>query len=396
MGPLEGIKILDLTSMVSGPMAAMILADQGAEVIKVEPLAGEQLRHMAAPHNGVNAPFYSCNRGKKSLAIDLKSDEGKEILLKLVSKSDVFIQNFRPGTIERMGFGYDALCKINPNLIYLSISGFGNQGPYAQSRVYDPVIQALSGATDIQADRESGVPKMFRIVVADKVTSLTAAQAVSSALYAREKNSTGQNIKLSMLDSVIAFFWPEGMTGLVFKDNEFDVRKLQGSQDLIYKAKDRYITAGAVSDAEWIGMCNALNMQDLIDDERFSTSAARVINAEQRKEITGKEIAKWHSEEILERFQIEGVPSAPLLDRMELMDHEQIIANQTILREKYEGFGEVRQARPPALFEGTPSKIVRPAPKLGEHGQEILNDLGISQEDQKRMALERKVIIPNL
>ena len=396
MGPLEGIKILDLTSMVSGPMAAMILADQGAEVIKVEPLAGEQLRHMAAPHNGVNAPFYSCNRGKKSLAIDLKSDEGKEILLKLVSKSDVFIQNFRPGTIERMGFGYDALCKINPNLIYLSISGFGNQGPYAQSRVYDPVIQALSGATDIQADRESGIPKMFRIVVADKVTSLTAAQAVSSALYAREKNSTGQNIKLSMLDSVIAFFWPEGMTGLVFKDNEFDVRKLQGSQDLIYKAKDRYITAGAVSDAEWIGMCNALNMQDLIDDERFSTSAARVINAEQRKEITGKEIAKWHSEEILERFQIEGVPSAPLLDRMELMDHEQIIANQTILREKYEGFGEVRQARPPALFEGTPSKIVRPAPKLGEHGQEILNDLGISQEDQKRMALERKVIIPNL
>ncbi len=396
MGPLEGIKILDLTSMVSGPMAAMILADQGAEVIKVEPLAGEQLRHMAAPHNGVNAPFYSCNRGKKSLAIDLKSDEGKEILLKLVSKSDVFIQNFRPGTIERMGFGYDALYKINPNLIYLSISGFGNQGPYAQSRVYDPVIQALSGATDIQADRESGVPKMFRIVVADKVTSLTAAQAVSSALYAREKNSTGQNIKLSMLDSVIAFFWPEGMTGLVFKDNEFDVRKLQGSQDLIYKAKDRYITAGAVSDAEWIGMCNALNMQDLIDDERFSTSAARVINAEQRKEITGKEIAKWHSEEILERFQIEGVPSAPLLDRMELMDHEQIIANQTILREKYEGFGEVRQARPPALFEGTPSKIVRPAPKLGEHGQEILNDLGISQEDQKRMALERKVIIPNL
>tara|TARA_X000000368_G_scaffold418874_1_gene420472 strand:- start:2008 stop:3198 length:1191 start_codon:yes stop_codon:yes gene_type:complete len=396
MGPLEGIKILDLTSMVSGPMAAMILADQGAEVIKVEPLAGEQLRHMAAPHNGVNAPFYSCNRGKKSLAIDLKSDEGKEILLKLVAKSDVFIQNFRPGTIERMGFGYDALCKINPNLIYLSISGFGNQGPYAQSRVYDPVIQALSGATDIQADRESGVPKMFRIVVADKVTSLTAAQAVSSALYAREKNSTGQNIKLSMLDSVIAFFWPEGMTGLVFKDNEFDVRKLQGSQDLIYKAKDRYITAGAVSDAEWIGMCNALNMQDLIDDERFSTSAARVINAEQRKEITGKEIAKWHSEEILERFQIEGVPSAPLLDRMELMDHEQIIANQTILREKYEGFGEVRQARPPALFEGTPSKIVRPAPKLGEHGQEILNDLGISQEDQKRMALERKVIIPNL
>lgn len=393
MGPLEGIKIIDLTSMISGPMGAMILADQGAEVIKVEPLAGEQLRHMAAPHNGVNAPFYSCNRGKKSLAIDLKSKEGKEVLLKLVKESDVFMQNFRPGTTDRMGFGYEELQKINPNLIYLSISGFGNQGPYAQSRVYDPVIQALSGATDIQADRDSGIPKMFRIVIADKVTSLTAAQAVSSALYARERTLKGQHIKLSMLDSVVAFFWPEGMTGLVFEDNEFDVRKLQGSQDLIYKTIDRYITAGAVSDAEWTGMCNALDMKEFIADERFATSAARVINAEERKKITGDEIKKWHSEEILERFQAEGVPSAPLLDRMELMDHEQIIANQTILREKYEGFGEIRQARPAALFEGTPSKIKRPAPKLGEHSQEILNHLGISEETQSRMVKEGKVII---
>ena len=392
-GPLEGVKIIDLTSMISGPMGAMILADQGAEVIKVEPLGGEQLRHMAAPYNGVNAPFYSCNRGKKSLAIDLKSVEGKEVLIKLIKESDVFMQNFRPGTTDRMGFGYDELKKINPNLIYLSISGFGNKGPYAQSRVYDPVIQALSGATDIQADRNSGEPKMFRIVIADKVTSLTAAQAVSSALYAREKNSEGQHIKLSMLDSVVAFFWPEGMTGLVFKDNEFDVRKLQGSQDLIYKAKDRYITAGAVSDAEWKGMCNALNMEDLIEDERFATSAARVINSEERKKITGEEIKKWDSEEILDRFQTEGVPSAPLLDRMELMDHEQIIANQTILRDKYDGFGEVRQARPAALFEGTPSKIKRPAPKLGEHSKEILDHLGISEETQNRMIEEGKVIL---
>ena len=392
-GPLEGVKIIDLTSMISGPMGAMILADQGAEVIKVEPLGGEQLRHMAAPYNGVNAPFYSCNRGKKSLAIDLKSAEGKEVLIKLIKESDVFMQNFRPGTTDRMGFGYEELKKINPNLIYLSISGFGSKGPYAQSRVYDPVIQALSGATDIQADRNSGEPKMFRIVIADKVTSLTAAQAVSSALYAREKNSEGQHIKLSMLDSVVAFFWPEGMTGLVFKDNEFDVRKLQGSQDLIYKAKDRYITAGAVSDAEWKGMCNALNMEDLIEDERFATSAARVINSEERKKITGEEIKKWDSEEILDRFQTEGVPSAPLLDRMELMDHEQIIANQTILRDKYDGFGEVRQARPAALFEGTPSKIKRPAPKLGEHSKEILDHLGISEEAQNKMVEEGKIIL---
>jgi len=393
MGPLEGIKILDLTSMVSGPMGAMILADQGAEVIKVEPLAGDQLRHMAATHNGVNAPFYSCNRGKKSLAIDLKSKEGKEILNKLVEQSDVFMQNFRPGTIERMGFGYEELKKINPKLIFLSISGFGNKGPYAQSRVYDPVIQALSGATDIQADRDTGTPKMFRIVVADKVTSLTASQAVSSALYAREKTSQGQHIKLSMLDSVIAFFWPEGMTGLVFEENEFDVRKLQGSQDLIYQAKDRYITAGAVSDAEWMGMCRALNMEELIEDERFSTSSARVINAEERKQITGAEIKKWNSEDILERFQAEGVPSAPLLDRMELMHHEQIIANKTILREHYKGFGEVRQAKPAAYFENTPSEITRPAPKLGEHGKEIVLSLGYDEEHLKKLVMEKRIAL---
>ena len=393
MGPLEGVRIIDLTSMVSGPMGAMMLADQGAEVIKVEPIAGEQLRHMAAPHNGVNPVFYSCNRGKKSLAIDLKSKEGKQILIKLIKDSDVLMQNFRPGTTDRMGFGYEDMKKINPNLVYLSISGFGDKGPYAQSRVYDPVIQALSGATDIQADRNTGTPKMFRVVIADKVTSLTAAQAISSALYARERTAKGQHIKLSMLDSVIAFFWPEGMSGLVFKENEFDVRKLQGSQDLIYEAKDRYITAGAVSDAEWTGMCNALNMQQLINDERFATSAARVINAEERKKITGQEIKKWQSNDILSRFQEEGVPSAPLLDRMELMNHEQIIENQTILREEYEGFGEIRQARPAAHFEDTPSEISRPAPKLGEHGEEILNSLGISDSVRKKLLNEGKIFI---
>ena len=391
MGPLEGVKVLDLTSMVSGPMAAMMLADQGAEVIKIEPTHGEQLRHMAAPHNGVNPAFYSCNRGKKSLAIDLKSEEGKEILLKLVKEADVFMQNFRPGAIERMGFGEDVLRKVNEKLINVSISGFGTKGPYSSSRVYDPVIQALSGATDIQADRETGRPQMFRVIVADKVTALTAAQAVSSALYQRERSNIGQHIELSMLESVLAFFWPEGMAGLVYKEKEMDVRKLQGTQDLIYKAKDGYITAGAVSDAEWQGMCNALERQDLIEDERFATSAARVSNSGERKDLTGKEISKWNSEEILARFQEQGVPCAPLLSRMELMSHEQILANESILVSDVDGFGEVRQARPAARFNETPSEISRPAPRLGEHGNEILTELGYSNEFQQNLFKEGKL-----
>ena len=393
MGPLKGVKVLDLTSMVSGPVGAMILADQGAEVIKVEPVSGELVRHMAATHNGVNPVFFSCNRGKKSLALDLKSKEGKEILFKLAEDADVFMQNFRPGAIDRMGFGEKAIREVNQDIIYLSISGFGKEGPYANSRVYDPVIQALSGATDIQADRDTGRPKMFRIIIADKVTSLTAAQAISSALYAREKQGISQHIELSMLDSMISFFWPEGMAGIVFAENEVDVRKLQGSQDLIYEAKDRFITAGAVSDAEWQGMCRALEREDLIDDERFATPAGRVSNAQERKEITGAEISKWESEEILARFKAEGVPSAPLLDRMELLGNEQIIANKSVLKLNYKEFGEVRQARPAARFEKTPSEILRPAPKLGEHSREILLNLGYSEEKISSLISEKKLFV---
>ena len=392
MGPLTGLKVLDLTGMVSGPVAAMMLADQGAEVIKVEPINGELVRHMAAPHNGVNPVFFSCNRGKKSIALDLKSEEGKKILLKLASEADIFMQNFRPGAIERMGFGEDVIRKLNEKIIYVSISGFGNKGPYANSRVYDPVIQALSGATDIQADRETGKPKMFRIIIADKVTALTTAQAISSALYAREKHGTAQHIELSMLDCMISFFWPEGMAGIVYAENEIDVRKLQGTQDLIYQAEDKYITAGAVSDAEWKGMCKALKREDLIDDERFATPAGRVANAQIRKEITGKEIAKWKSSEILKRLQEEGVPSAPLLDRMELLDNDQILANESILRVNIDGFGEVRQARPAARFSKTPSELSRPAPKLGEHSFEILSSLGFDDAIIENF-IKKKIVV---
>jgi len=394
MGPLEGVKVLDLTSMVSGPMAAMMLADQGADVLKVEPVHGEQLRHMAALHNGVNPVFYSCNRGKRSLAVDLKTRAGREILLQLISQADVFMQNFRPGAIERMGFGEPVARKLNQSIVYLSISGFGEAGPYAQARVYDPVIQALSGATDIQADRATGRPQMFRIIIADKVTSLTAAQAVSSALFARERTGAGQHIRLSMLDSMLAFFWPEGMAGLVYGEKQFDVRKLQGSQDLIYKAKDRYLTAGAVSDAEWAGMCRALNRPDWLEDERFNTSAGRVVNAQERKRITGEEIAKWDSAELLARFESEGVPCAPILDRMELMQHEQILANESVLAIDYEGFGQVRQARPAARFQNTPSEISRPAPKLGEHSREVLTQLGYAADAQQNLIQTGAIAVP--
>jgi len=380
MGALDGLTVVDLTSMVSGPVAAMMLADQGARVIKVEPLAGEQMRHIGSKFNGQTPAFFSCNRGKESIALDLKSDEGKRILLELADRADVFIQNFRPGAIERMGFGEDTLRDTNKSLIYVSISGFGEDGPYADKRVYDPVVQALSGATDIQADRSTGEPNMFRIIIADKVTSLTAAQAISSALYAREKTGEGQHIRLSMLDTMLSFFWPEAMQGLTYADFEFDTRKSGGAMDLIYSTQDRHITAGAISDKEWAGMCRALNREDWIEDARFKTATDRFRNVAERKELTAIEVKKWSSHEILSRLEAEGVPCAPLLRREELLDHPQVNANGSVQRLDFEGFREVRQPRPAAQFSKTPSAIAGPGPALGEHAEAILAELGYTTE----------------
>lgn len=393
MSALAGLKILDLTSMVSGPVAAMMLADQGARVIKVEPTTGEQMRHIGSKHNDVTAAFFSCNRGKESIALDLKSDAGKDILLKLAEDADVFIQNFRPGAIERMGFSEEVLRSVNDRLIYVSISGFGDQGPYADKRVYDPIIQALSGATDIQADRVSGKPNMFRIILADKVTALTAAQAISSALYAREQSGRGQHIRLSMLDAMLSFFWPEGMGGLTYAEREFDPKQAGGAMDLVYETQDRHITAGVISDKEWLGMCRALGREDWIDDERFISASARFKNVGERKALTAAEICKWASADILQRFEDEGVPCAPLLDRTELLEHEQINANGSISRTEYEGFGEVRQARPAAQFSDTPSNIGGPGPKLGEHGVNLLTELGFSAEEVEALLVNKTVTV---
>ena len=392
MGPLKGIKVLDLTTMVSGPVAAMMLADQGAQVIKVEPLAGEQMRYLGSPHNGIPAVFFSCNRGKKSIAIDLKSEAGKEVLRDLTKTTDILLQNFRPGAMDRMGFSESVCRDLNEKIIYVSISGFGENGPYAHKRVYDPVIQALSGATDIQANRETGKPAMFRIIIADKVTSITAAQAISSALFHRERTGEGQHIKLSMLETMLAFFWPEGMGGLTYAEREYDVSKTTGTMDLIFETKDGYITAGTISDSEWEGMCRALNSEALFEDERFATATNRGRNSEVRKQMVAQEIAKWSSSEILARLDANDVPSAPLLSRMELLEHEQVVVNDSIQRTTYEGFGEVRQARPAAKFDRTPSDIAGPAPLLGQHSKEILKNLGYS-DDRCQSLFESNVVL---
>ena len=392
MGPLEGIKVLDLTSMVSGPVAAMMLGDQGADVIKVEPIHGEQLRHLGETHNGLNPGFYSCNRNKRSLAVDLKTELGKQILWDLIKEADVLLQNFRPGAMRRMGFPEEEVRKVNRGIIFVSISGFGEKGPYAHKRVYDPIVQALSCATDIQADRKTQRPNMFRIILADKVSALTAAQAVSSALFHRERHGEGQHIKISMLEATIAFLWPEGMGGLVFADQEMDIKRTYSSIDLIYETQDGYMTISIISDKEWQAVCSALDREDLIDDERFSTALARRKNAELRREVIAAEVSKRATGELLEKLDAADVPCAPLLDRKDLLDHPQIVESGTILREIQEGFGEVRQARPAARFGETPASVRTPAPQLGEHTVIVLQSLGYDQKRCDKL-LEGKVVL---
>ena len=290
-GPLTGIRIIDLTSMISGPVATMMLADQGADVIKVEALSGDLVRGAGPNRSGITSTFISSNRSKRALSVDLKTDEGTEILSKLIKTADVLVQNFRPGTLARMGFGEQAVRALRQDIIYVSISGFGEQGPYAHQRVYDPVIQALSGLASIQAEGETGRPKMIRTIIPDKTTALTAAQAITAALFARERSGEGQHIRLAMLDTMVAYLWPEGMAGFTLVGREVKAARAQLSPDLIFQTTDGYITAGAMSNKEWQGMCKALGHLEWLEDERFKTVNDRAVNATERLNLTAQVLA---------------------------------------------------------------------------------------------------------
>lgn len=384
-GPLHDVRVLDLTTMVAGPVATMMLADQGAEVIKIESPRGDLMRNFGSINNGMSASFLSCNRNKRGLALDIKTPDGIAVLKTLVATADVLVQNFRPGAIERMGLGEDVVRAIRPDIIYASISGFGESGPYVHQRVYDPVIQALCGLADIQTDYATGQPRMVRTIVPDKTTAVTAAQAITAALFARERTGEGQHIRIAMLDTMIAYLWPEAISSLSFVGKELDPARGQMGLDLIFKTQDGYITAGALSDAEWSGMCAALDRADLLEDERFKTAKSRAEHGAERRQIVSAEIGKWQTREILERLDREEVPCAPVLTRWQLLDDEQVNANEIIEVHRDGTLGEVRQPRPAARFDRTPAEIRALAPYLGGDNAEILGEIGYSETEIARL-----------
>ncbi len=387
-GPLSGFRIVDLSRVLSGPAATMLLADQGADVIKIEPLEGDITRQMGSGRDGMTTGFVSINRGKRGMAVDLKKPSGLEIVRRLIMTADVFVQNFRPGAIDKLGLSLNAVRELRPNIIYVSISGFGSRGPYAQKRVYDPVIQALSGITDIQADAADGRPRMVRTVIPDKTTALTAAQAITAALLGRVRSRQGCHVQLAMLDATVAYLWPEGMINYTRVGAERDAGVGQVAQDLVFETLDGYITAGAMSDDEWRGMCEALGRPMWVSDPRFKTTAARMANARERIAETAQVLKTRTRNEWLSLFDRHGVPCAPVLTRTEMLTHPQILANDLLHEYEHPGLGRIRQPRPAARFENFDFCPQPLAPRLGEHNAMLLTELGYGAAEQQALAAQ--------
>jgi crotonobetainyl-CoA:carnitine CoA-transferase CaiB-like acyl-CoA transferase len=381
-GPLDGYRIVDLTSMISGPLATMILADQGADVIKVEnPDGGDHTRAANNRRNGFSASFLNNNRNKRSVALDLKLPSALQAMLRLLGTADVFIQNFRPGVADRMGLGEAAVRAVAPEIIYVSISGFGETGPYAQKPVYDPLIQSVSGLASIQAGSDTERPRLVRTIVPDKLTAYNAAQAITAALLSRERTGKGQHVRLSMLDAIIAFLWSSDMGSQTFVGQDIPQQEAASFIDLIYETATTPISAAVQTNREWTALTRALDKPEWLEDPRFKTPALRQRHINERLVMTQEALLTRSAEEWLVRLTQHGVPCAPVLTRTTMLSNEQVVANGIVVETDHQEAGRLRQARSAARFSRTPASIRHGGPALGAHTAEVLAELGYSLAD---------------
>ncbi len=381
-GPLHGYRILDLTAVISGPLSTMILADQGADVIKVEPQNGGDFTRAAGnKSNGLSAVFLNNNRNKRSVALDLKDPDGIAALKKIAATCDVLVQNFRPGVVDRMGIGETAIREVAPNIVYVSISGFGEVGPYSKKPVYDPIIQALSGLTSVQGGSDAQRPRLIRTILPDKLTAVTASQAITAALLARERTGEGQHVRLSMIDSVLAFLWSSDMGQQTYVGKEVSQQRAASFIDLIYETKDGYMSVSVMADKQWQAACHEFGHPEWLEDERFATPALRDLNIDARLELIQSELITATTAEWLERLEKAGVPCAPVLTRNELIEHPQILAGEMIVEHDHPHAGRLRQTRTAARFSGTTPEYRHGAPLLGEHTEEVLAEAGLDAAD---------------
>ncbi|MBV9827428.1 MAG: CoA transferase [Alphaproteobacteria bacterium] len=380
-GPLHGFRIVDLTSNVSGPLATMILGDQGADVIKVEPPEGDHTRAGSNRRGGFAASFLNCNRNKRSITLNLKHPEALRALKRLAATADAFVQNYRPGVADRLGIGEDAIRAVAPAIVYVSISGFGEKGPYAQRPVYDPLIQGFSGLATVQAGSDETRPRMLRTILPDKLTAITASQAITSALLARERTRQGQHVRLSMLEAVLQFLWPSDMASQTFADGALPPQEPASSIDLVYETADGYITVAVQTDRQWVGLTRALDQPQWLEDERFKSPRSRAENVDARLQMTQDVLIGRPSAEWLERLAQADVPCAPILTRNQVIQHPHVAAMEIVEEVNHPAAGPLRQARSAARFSDTPAAIRLPAPALGEHTDEVLGEIGYAASD---------------
>ena len=385
-GPLAGVRVVDCSAVLSGPLATMLLADQGAEVIKVEaPGLGDVLRLSPFSRGGLGAFFVNGNRGKRAITIDLKQPRGRELLLGLCRGADVFVQNFRPGAVERLGIAEPDLRRVQPDLVYVSISGFGESGPYANRRVYDPVIQALTGSITVQRNPQTGDRDLVRHVICDKASAWTAAQAITAALFARERGAGGQHVRVAMLDASLAFFWPDGMMAHTMLGEGVTPGPTLYELYRLTETVDGHLVFFAVTDAECHGLFRALGRPEWCEDPRLRELPSRIQHRELFEELVYGEFRKWSTREILARLAAEALPAAPVLSLEEVLDDPQVRHNGILVERDHPTAGRIRQPRPAARFDRTPAEPGRLAPLPGEHTDEILAELGIDPEERRRL-----------
>ena len=382
-GPLAGFTVVEACQMVAGPLAGTICADLGAEVIKIEsPTSGDRMRLLGHRVGGISAVWASVNRGKRCVVLDLQRPDGIAVFNKIVATADVFIQNFRPGVVERLGIDEPAMRAINPDMIYVSVSGFGDSGPYIDQKSYDYVIQALSGMAAVQADPATGEPALVRNIVIDKVTAMAAAQSILAALLARTRGAGGQHVRLSMLDVAVSFLWPDGMMQhtLLADDGRVTSGPHMADNYLVRRTADDYIALLATSNSQFPGLCAALDRPEWTDDDRFSTLAAREANAVALNELIAAELERYAGTELVERLHRHDVPCALVnpIDRVHL--DPQVVHNDALVEHDRPWLGRVREPRPPVHFSATPTSLGRHAPKHDEHTDEVLREIGIDDD----------------
>ncbi len=377
-GPLSGIRILDLSIAATGPYAVAMLADQGARVIKVErPGIGDIARWVGSQVKGISALYQVCNRGKRSIALNLDAPAGREIVRALAARSDVVVQNWRPGVADKLGIGYADLRR--DDLVYVSISGFGDSGPYAAKGAYDTVIQAYGGVAINEADPVTQQPRFARQVLADKVTALTVAQAITAALFARERGQGGQHVRLTMLDAVVSFLWIDAAGHEAILEADRSRPGAFAANTRPFEFKDGFGVCTPTGDSDFFGMCRAFGV-DGWDDPRLASPALRYQNPELTGELYRRCLAaatQMTTAQAMARMEAERVPCGQVLSLAELPENEQVRAMGLFREEQHPIAGRIRMPRHVARFEATPAEVGAPAPGLGADTDAVLDELGM-------------------